>query len=93
VGQDRQKGIITCVNDYRVTRVNGKIPHWRVEHNGVSDIALTEQDAMFIIGEWLKSGLESGKGGDFRILWEATPKGFITPDIELVFSEEVSLSH
>lgn len=81
------------MNDYRVTRINGKIPHWRVEHDGASDIALTEEDAMFIIGEWLKHGFEAGQGGDFRILWEGTPKGFIAPDLDLVFSEEVSLLH
>jgi hypothetical protein len=66
---------------------------WRIEHEGSSDIALTEEDAMAIIGEWLKAGYESGRGGEFKILWDGVPFGFQVPDLELIFTEHPSRSH
>lgn len=81
------------MHEYRVTRVNGKIPHWRIDAGSISDLALTEEDAMGIIGQMLKDAFEQGQGGDFRILWEGVPKGFKTPDLDLVFSDPSSVSH
>lgn len=79
------------MNEYRVTCVKGKIPHWRVEHNGASDIALTPEDAMVVIGGWLKKDVESGKGGEFRIMWENTWLGFIAPELETIFNDPSSV--
>jgi len=81
------------VNEYRVIRVSGKIPHWRIEHDGSADIALTEEDAMGIIGNWLQKEYEAGKGGDFTILWDGVPMGFVTPDLDLIFTDRPSVSH
>jgi hypothetical protein len=66
---------------------------WHIEHDGSTDIALTEEDTMSIIGAWLQKDYESGKGGEFRILWDGVPAGFKTPDLETIFSEIPSLLH
>ena len=81
------------VNTYRVTRVTGKIPLWRIEHDGASDVALTEEDTMSIIGEWLQKDYEAGKGGEFRILWDGDPLGFKAPDLGTIFGDDASRSH
>lgn len=81
------------MNDYRVTRITGKVPMWRIEHDGASDIALTEEDTMAIIGTWLKQDYEAGRGGEFRILWDGVPAGFIAPDLGQVFGSETSPQH
>lgn len=81
------------MHEYRVTRISGKIPVWRIEHDGAADLALTEEDAMAIIGRWLKSEYAEGKGGDFKILWDGVPMGFVAPDLELIFSDQPSVSH
>ena len=81
------------MHEYRVTRVNGKVPHWRIDAGSTSDLALTEEDAMSIIGQMLQDAYEKGSDGDFCILWEGVPSGFRTPDIELVFSDLSSVSH
>jgi len=81
------------VNEYRVTRITGKIPLWRIEHDGASDIALTEEDTMAIIGTWLQQDYEAGKGGEFRILWDGVPLGFKAPDLEAMFGDDPSRLH
>lgn len=81
------------VNEYRVTRITGKIPLWRIEHDGASDIALTEEDTMAIIGTWLQQDYEAGKGGEFRILWDGVPLGFKAPSLDEIFNDPPSLSH
>lgn len=87
------RGRIKAVNEYRVTRIKGKVTLWRIEHEGASDIALTEEDAMAIIGTWLQAAYEAGKGGEFRILWDGVPLGFKVPDLGLIFSDQPSLLH
>lgn len=79
------------MNEYRVTCVKGKIPHWRIEHNGASDIALTPEDAMGVIGDMLKKDFESGKGGEFKIMWENTALDFVAPELEMIFSDPSSV--
>ncbi len=66
---------------------------WHIEHDGASDIALTERDTMSIIGEWLQKDYEAGKGGEFRILWDGVPLGFKAPDLEVMFGDDPSRLH
>ena len=91
MAQERNSGTIWVVNEYRVTRVKGNIPHWRIEHDGSSDIALTPEDAMGIIGDMLKTDFESGKGGEFKIMWENTGLGFVAPELEKIFTDASSV--
>ena len=73
--------------NYRITRVNGKVPHWVIESDSQKDLAITTKDAMSIVGQWLMD-LD---GGDFRILWENTPVGFEVPELDLVLSDPLPL--
>jgi hypothetical protein len=85
---DCKRDTIGVVVNYRITRVNGKVPHWRIECGAQTDLALTTEDAMSIVGEWLRKR----EGGEFRILWENTPVGFEVPDLEYVLSDPSPLN-
>jgi hypothetical protein len=76
------------VVNYRITRVNGKVPHWLIQDESQTDLALTMKDAMSIVGAWLRKR----EGGEFRILWENTPVGFEVPDLGFVLSDPSPLN-
>lgn len=81
------------MNEYRVKRISGNLPMWRIEHDGSSDIALTEQDTMLVIGDWVQRDYEAGKGDEFLILWDNVPMGFRVPALETMFGDEPSRLH
>jgi hypothetical protein len=81
------------VNEYRISYIAGKIPHWKIQHGDRMDIALTAEDAMIQVGEMLTDGREDIGDGKFRVLWDSVPAGFNVPDIQSIFSDKVIPSH
>ncbi len=81
------------MKDYRVSYVDGKIPHWRIQSDGVIDIALTANDVMARIGEMIVLSYENAGDGKFRVFWDKVPVGFSVPDLDLILAEGPTLSH
>jgi hypothetical protein len=80
------------VNEYRVSYVRGRVPIWRIQSGDATDVALTPEDAIKIIGKMVISNYERS-GGEFRVLWDGVPPNFSAPDVETINIEDVSLSH
>lgn len=79
--------------EYRVVYVRGKVPLWRVEGANQTDIALTAEDALSLIGEMVKLDLGDKVEQEFRVFWDAVPAGFTVPDIEHVLGGDESTTH
>lgn len=73
--------------------VRGKVPVWRVEGANRTDIALTAEDALSLIGEMVKSDIGEEGEQEFRVFWDAVPAGFTVPDIENVLGGDESATH
>jgi hypothetical protein len=80
------------VREFRVSYVIGKFPIWRVQNGEDTDIALTPEDAMRIIGKMVISDIDRS-GGEFKVLWDGVPSGFSAPDVESITVEDVTLLH
>lgn len=80
------------MNDFRVSYVGGRVPLWKIQHGDTTDIALTPEDALRVVGRMLSAGYDRN-GGDFRVLWDDVPFGTEIPDLEAVTEKDSSPSH